>query len=403
MRGNIPPTRVRGNELLEVLKAENAQLREENERLRRSSKMMLTGTMMALQGTGADLTVLGAEEMRIRIRSDLMVGFVDAPMARLLGIKDRRAAIGTPLAKWDCGLLGSGILSGLVEAVRSTDLPCALERTYSDLPVERMPKLKLPRGAEARTLRFTAVGNSDRVQIVVQDVTRVRWLEDTFCRYVSPEVLRRMHQTASDNFLVMERTNLTVLFADLRGFTSMCQKLEPEQVQETVNSFLTHVVAVVERFDGTIDKFVGDEAMVLFGAPVAQKDHALRALIAATHIQAAHGQWEADRARKRLPHQPLGIGIATGTVVVGNIGTPSRMDYTALGHTVNLAARLCGGAAGGEILTVPATHSAAVSQMNMWDGPIEVPHLSFDPMGTRDFKNVSGTVDVISVSAVLKA
>ena len=98
----------------------------------------------------------------------------------------------------------------------------------------------------------------------------------------------------------------------------------------------------------------------------------------------------------------MGIGIATGPVVVGNIGTETRMDYTVLGHHVNLAARLCGQAEGGEVLTVPTSHQAAMNAAQEYRGTVPIPRLSFKAKGKMDFKNVHEPIDVISVSTSQK-
>ena len=126
----------------------------------------------------------------------------------------------------------------------------------------------------------------------------------------------------------------------------MCERLSAEAVRDTVNSFLTGMVECVDRYRGTVDKFVGDEIMALFGAPLHHDGHALDAIRTALDMQQTHQRWMDERRSRGLEAPPLGVGIATGHVVVGNIGTPSRMDYTALGSSVNLAARLCGQAEG---------------------------------------------------------
>ena len=240
------------------------------------------------------------------------------------------------------------------------------------------------------------------MHIAAQDVTVLRWLEGTFSRYVSPAVIEQMQLLHSGELLSTERKELSILFADLRGFTAISQELSPEEVQLMVNEFLSNMVGCVEKVEGTVDKFIGDEIMVIFGAPMPQADHALRALICGAEMQRVHSVWMAKRKAEGLPYRGMGVGIATGPVVVGNIGTESRMDYTVLGHHVNLAARLCGQADDGEILTVPDTHRSALKAIPSYQGQIQVPHLSFRPKGNIGFKNVSEPVSVISVVAAPK-
>ncbi|MFA6435266.1 MAG: response regulator [Elusimicrobiales bacterium] len=223
-----------------------------------------------------------------------------------------------------------------------------------------------------------------------------RFLEYTFSRFVSPEVVQTMKQKPISELLKMERCELTVLFADLRGFTAMANELAPEEVQEILNSFLEVMVAGIEEAGGMIDKFLGDGFMALFGAPFRQKDHARRALAAAALIQQAHRKWMEERSAGGRPCRPLGIGVATGETVVGAYGTHRRMEYTALGHVVNLASRLCGAAGGGEILTTPYTRDAALCDAPGNSGPCS---LSFVSKGKLRFKNIQEMVEVIAIAA----
>ncbi|MFA6033034.1 MAG: adenylate/guanylate cyclase domain-containing protein, partial [Myxococcota bacterium] len=236
------------------------------------------------------------------------------------------------------------------------------------------------------------------VQVVAQDVTWLKWLEGTFSRYVSPAVIEQMQQMQSEDLLRMERRTLSVLFVDMRGFTRLSQNLPPEGVGEMVNSFLASMVSCVEKLDGTIDKYVGDNVMAFFGAPVCHPDHAMRALVCAVEMQQKNREWVAARTAQNMPGGFCGVGIATGPVVVGNIGTKSRMDYTALGHTTNMAARLCGAAAPGEILTIESTYKAASDQKKLYQAGLPLPHMGFAAKGKMQFKNVDERVEVISVT-----
>jgi class 3 adenylate cyclase/CheY-like chemotaxis protein len=223
-----------------------------------------------------------------------------------------------------------------------------------------------------------------------------RFLEYTFSRFVSPEVVETMKEKPIGELLKMERRELTVLFADLRGFTAMANNLTPEEVQETLNSYLEVMVGSIEKARGMTDKFLGDGFMALFGAPFRQADHARRALDAAIAIQRAHRGWMTQREAAGLPCRPLGIGLATGETVVGAYGTHNRMEYTALGHTVNLASRLCGAAAPGEILTIPFTKDEALRSPRAEGSR---PPLTFSAKGKMLFKNIQEPVEVISIAA----
>jgi len=230
-------------------------------------------------------------------------------------------------------------------------------------------------------------------------VTSNRWLEKTFSKYVSSKVIELLRTIPSADLLKVERRVLTVLFADLRGFTRVSQEIEPEEVCEMVNSYLTRMVECVEAYDGTVDKFVGDEIMAAFGAPLPQKDHALRSLLCAVDMVKSHKAWQEQRIAENKPAPPVGIGIVTGEVIVGNVGTEKQMDYTVLGHSVNLASRLCAIAAGLEILTVKATHQSALKSLKKGTEIKNIPHLRFEPKGKRELKNVQTPVEVIQVIA----
>jgi class 3 adenylate cyclase len=381
---------------VEQLEAENRELRAELERIKSKQALTMFGNVTVAPRT-AKLTIVGLEEMIVAVGDDDTVGYVNTSMMKLLGIGDRQQALGTPLTLWDDGPLGENTLKAIVQAARSSEEVLAFERPFPDIPRQLLPTTDVPVGASETILRFTASSQKDRVQIVAQDVTRTRWLETTFARYLSPKVIEQMQGIGADELLSMERRELTILFCDLRGFTTLCQEAEPEQVRDTINTYLAGMVDCVERLDGTVQGFVGDEVMAIFGAPLPQEDHALRALICAVEMQRVHGAWIEDRMRSGRPAPPTGIGLATGEVVVGNIGTESRMDYTAQGHGVNLAARLCGAALAGEVLTVPETHLAAMKHLKTYDGEVAIPRLSFGSKGKLTFKNVKQPVEVLSV------
>jgi adenylate cyclase len=139
-----------------------------------------------------------------------------------------------------------------------------------------------------------------------------------------------------------EELEVTVLFADIRNFTQLCETLPPVQTLALLNRYLTAISAVIEEEGGVIDKYMGDGVMALFGAPISHSDDAARTLVAAMRIVERVAAL-ADALRKEgLPHPDIGIGINTARVIAGNIGSPTRLNYTVLGDGVNLAARLEG-------------------------------------------------------------
>jgi class 3 adenylate cyclase len=185
-----------------------------------------------------------------------------------------------------------------------------------------------------------------------------------------------------------ENREVTVLFADIRGFTALSERMGPQKVIHLLNECMEHLANAVDDEGGVVDKFIGDEVMAVFGAPVAQDDHALRALKAAARMR--EGVDEMNHVREQRGEDPLGlgIGIATGLAVAGNMGSSDRMNYTVLGTTVNLAARLTSEAKAGQIVVSDATREA------VGDACIA------SSLGDRDLKGFSRRVEVFSVEEV---
>jgi len=155
-----------------------------------------------------------------------------------------------------------------------------------------------------------------------------------------------------------ERRQVTVLFADVAGFTSLAEKLDPEEVHRIINGCFERITAEVHRFEGTINQYTGDGVMALFGAPIAHEDSARRAVHAALGIQRAIADYGATLRAERGPSLAMRVGLNTGAVVVGAIGDDLRMDYTAVGDTTNLAARMQQTAQPGTVVVSEATHRA---------------------------------------------
>jgi adenylate cyclase len=159
-------------------------------------------------------------------------------------------------------------------------------------------------------------------------------------RYHSPSVIEEVLRQGDEGMRRLQTAEATVLFADLVGFTAFAENAPPESVAESIDAFLGLSVEAIFRAGGTLDKFIGDCVMAFFGAPVAQPDHAVRAVRAAVEIQQGLAAWNARRAAEGLPGFRARVALNSGPVVVGDIGSARRVDYTVLGNTVNVAARL---------------------------------------------------------------
>jgi adenylate cyclase len=155
-----------------------------------------------------------------------------------------------------------------------------------------------------------------------------------------------------------EEREVTIFFADIRNFTSLTQKMSPGEVIELINTCMTKLSHIIDEHHGVIDKYIGDEVMVLFGAPLYSEDSALKAINCALEIMQGLKRWNVERERSNLPAVTMGIGIHTGKVCAGNMGAENRLNYTVIGSNVNLASRLCATAKQGEILISENTLSA---------------------------------------------
>lgn len=177
-------------------------------------------------------------------------------------------------------------------------------------------------------------------------------------KVVSPEIAEEI--TKGQVHLGGEEKKITVLFADIRNFTGMTSGMQPSEVVEMLNMCMTKISHVVDDFGGVIDKYVGDEVMALFGAPLEKEDSALKAVLSGLKMAQVLQEWNGERKEQGLQPVEMGIGIHTGVVLVGNMGAENRLNYTVIGSNVNLAARMCAAAARGEVLiskdTLEETH-----------------------------------------------
>jgi adenylate cyclase len=205
-------------------------------------------------------------------------------------------------------------------------------------------------------------------------------------KVISPEIADEM--LSSDISLGGENREVTVLFADIRGFTSFTEDMEPQEVIRVLNEAMDLASAVVEREGGVVDKYIGDEIMALFGAPVSHEDDAVRAVRAAVGIRDAVDTLSLERTSRGERGITMGIGINTGVVVAGNMGSDRRLNYTVLGMSVNIAARLCSQADPQEILMGEATYE-------------RVKHCTVtQPAGHRTLRGLSHPLATYALSSV---
>ncbi|RIL07848.1 MAG: hypothetical protein DCC75_09690 [Proteobacteria bacterium] len=167
-----------------------------------------------------------------------------------------------------------------------------------------------------------------------------RWCRGSFSRFVSHQVLQDIVKSGEVPQIRGERRRITVMFCDVRGFTTISEKLTPEQVVQILNEYFEAAVDAIFRYHGMLDKFLGDGIMAVFGAPVDdshQEEHAVRA---ALEIQEQVGKLSERLKASHGLELRVGIGIHSGAAIVGTMGSSKRLEYTAIGDTVNLASRL---------------------------------------------------------------
>jgi adenylate cyclase len=197
---------------------------------------------------------------------------------------------------------------------------------------------------------------TDSFNRMARSLREKEMIKRAFTRYVAREVVEEILKDPEHLVLTGERRQVTVLFCDVRGFTPMSERLSPEEVVLLLNDFYNLMIETTFKYDGTLDKFLGDAVMAVFGAPMAHPDHSARAIRTALAMQAGIAGLNEQRARDGKEPISVGIGVSAGEAVAGTVGTEDRMEYTVIGDSVNLAARLESNAKPGQILISQRTY-----------------------------------------------
>ncbi len=261
-------------------------------------------------------------------------------------------------------LLGFCISWAIIRPVRTVDTALA-QIAGGDFDRKVRVRNQDELGALARNLNATSgqlstlytelkLLNDKLQQKVEEQIGQLKRASD-LKRYLSPQLAESILSGTLDVNVTSRRKNLTVFFSDIRGFTPMSEHIEPEELTDFLNQYLSAMTEIVFKHGGTLDKYIGDAIMVFFGDPITYDDHAQRAVLMALEmrvkISELQSSWWVDQ-EKRLT---VGMGISTGYVTVGNIGSPARMEYTVVGNHVNLASRLSNRALAGQILVSERT------------------------------------------------
>ena len=212
--------------------------------------------------------------------------------------------------------------------------------------------------------RLDPEGNKQGSVVALEDISDVSKVKNTFKRYVSKQVVDELLGDDGKLNLGGEQREVTILFTDIRGFTSMSEKMKPERVVTTLNEYFSDMIDIVFKNNGTLDKIIGDELMVLYGAPISGDNDTVRAVETAVEMQHKIKELNIDRKKRKEPPILVGAGINKGLVVSGNIGSRDLMDYTVIGDTVNVASRLCAAAGPGEIMVSSSVYGATKKEFS---------------------------------------
>jgi PAS domain S-box-containing protein len=247
------------------------------------------------------------------------------------------------------GLLESSPVPGLVEQVRETGEPLLGHEVSAQVPGRGQAALLLNLG------RVTAeTGEQLGLVMVMEDITQRRRME----RYIAPTVVEQLVAAPDSPRLGGELREITVLFGDVQGYTTLSERIPPEDLIDLLNEHLSLAGRAImdEQYAGTLDKYIGDAVMGLFNTPGSQEDHAWRAVCAAWTMQSRLRAFQQTQPPEQ--HLRFRVGVNTGPAVVGNIGTENLMNYTAIGDAVNVAKRLQESARPGQVVLSEATYVA---------------------------------------------
>ena len=274
----------------------------------------------------------------------------DIPISRtiLKMVAEQQVALMTSNALEDARLLGGKSIA--IHGIRSAMCAPLWNRQHVIGAVQVDSRIHVGRFTEEDLDLLTALANFAAVAIeraqLTEKVEQERKIRSKMERYHSPAVIDEIVKgVISADEQEIRTADVSILFADISGFTTVSETKRPEEVAEFLSHFFSCAVESIFAYGGTLDKFIGDAVMAFFGAPIPQDDHADRAVLAGLMMQRLVGDWNAEREAQGLIPVKIRVGINSGPAVVGNVGTEKRVDYTVLGSSVNIASRLESGVA----------------------------------------------------------
>lgn len=270
----------------------------------------------------------------------------------------------TAVKKISLTLLGAsfiGLAIGLIFlariAGRVTKPIVLLAKATEEMEKGRYENIVLPTLGDKTDEISTLSHGFEKMVLALKDREKIRGvLNKVVSKEVASEILKSRVELGGEERVV------TILFSDIRGFTKMTENIQPRTLITLMNTYLSEMCHIIDEQGGVVDKFVGDEVMALYGAPLECQDQAIKAITSALWMVKSLKNTNEKRDIHGLPHVEIGIGIHTGNVVAGNVGSETRLNYTVLGANVNLASRLCSVAKGMQILVSEETLKAPFVQ-----------------------------------------
>jgi adenylate cyclase len=273
----------------------------------------------------------------------------DIPISRtiLKMVAEQQVSLMTSNALEDARLLGGKSIA--IHGIRSAMCVPLWNRQRVIGAVQVDSPIHIGRFTEEDLDLLTALANFAAVAIeraqLAEKIEQERKIRAKMERYHSPAVIDEIVKGSGVDEDDIKTADVSILFADISGFTTVSETKAPEEVAAYLSNFFSAAVDAIFAYSGTLDKFIGDAVMAFFGAPIPQDDHADRAVMAGLMMMDRVDEWNRQRDREGLPPVRIRVGINSGPAVVGNVGTEKRVDYTVLGSSVNIASRLESGVA----------------------------------------------------------
>jgi adenylate cyclase len=344
----------------------------------------------ALSGSEA-LDILGKMDIDIILMDWMMPEMTGLDVCRILK-KDPRLKL-IPLILVTAKAGSSDIMEGLDAGAND----------YITKPVDRTELLARVRaGLRERAIQKDLKESNDRLLALNNEIQnlneglerRNRFIRRVFGRYLSDGIVNSLLETPDGLKLGGEKRKVTIMMSDLRGFSILSERMPPESVVNLLNNHLSKMTDIIDEYGGTIDEFIGDAILVIFGAPQNYDDSAERGVACALAMQLAMDEVNRKSEAEGLPRVEMGVGVDTGEVIVGNIGSRKRAKYGVVGRHVNLAARIESFTTGGQILISQSTYDEVAPIVRLFGQMTIAAKGSSEPVMIYDVAGLGGRHDL---------